>query len=302
MSLTLSTRASDLALWQAHTTRAGLRAAWPELDVQLLKVESRGDQDRTTELARFGRIGIFTVEVDRALLDGRARVAVHSLKDMTTTLQEGTRLVAVLPRGPVEDVLVGSTLSELQAGSTLATGSLRRGAMLKAAVPGLETVPARGNVPTRVERALAADGTPTVLARAGIVRLELDHAVGEVLDTETFVPAVGQGIVGLVVREDDDEARDLLQAINCSETYARALAERALLRAMHGGCNVPLGAHATISGDELRLTARVLSVDGTEELRAERTGSASDAEAIGNALAEELIAAGAARLVEEARA
>lgn len=302
MSLTLSTRASDLALWQAHTTQAGLRQAWPDLDVGLLKVESSGDQDRTTELARFGRIGIFTVEVDRALLDGRARVAVHSLKDMTTTLQEGTRLVAVLPRGPVEDVLVGSKLSELQAGSTLATGSLRRGAMLKAAVPGLETIPARGNVPTRVERALADGGTPTVLAKAGIVRLGLEHALGEVLDAETFVPAVGQGIVGLVVREDDDEARDLLQAINCTETFARALAERSLLRAMNGGCNVPLGAHATIHGDELQLCARVLSLDGTEDLRAERRGKSNDAEAIGSALAEELLAAGAGRLVAEARA
>lgn len=302
MSLTLSTRASDLALWQAHTTQAGLRQAWPDLDVKLLRVESHGDQDRTTELARFGRIGIFTVEVDRALLDGRARVAVHSLKDMTTTLQAGTRLVAVLPRGPVEDVLVGARLNELRAGSTLATGSLRRAAMLKAAVPGLETVPSRGNVPTRVERALAAGGTPTVLAKAGIVRLGLEHALGEVLDSETFIPAVGQGIVGLVVREDDDEARDLLQPIHCAATFARALAERALLRAMNGGCNVPLGAHATIDGDKLRLSARVLSVDGTEELRAERCGRASDAEAIGNALAEELLAAGAARLVAEARA
>lgn len=301
MSFVLSTRGSDLALWQAHTTQAALSAAWPDLDVQLLRVDSRGDQDRSTELARFGRIGIFTVEVDRALLDGRARVAVHSLKDMTTTLQEGTRLAAVLPRGPVEDVLVGSKLSGLSAGDTLATGSLRRGAMLSAAIPGLQLTPSRGNVPTRVERAQASGGTPTVLARAGIVRLGLEAVIDDVLDPVEFVPAVGQGIVGLVTREDDDDAARLLAALDCVETHSRALAERALLRAMHGGCNVPLGAHATIDGPELLLRARVLSADGREELRAERRGPVSAAETLGIDLAEELLSLGAGRLVAEAR-
>lgn len=301
MSFALSTRASKLALWQAHTTRDALRAAWPELDVEVLHVDSKGDQDRTTELARFGRIGIFTVEVDRALLDGRSRVAVHSLKDMTTTLQEGTRLAAVLPRGPVEDVLIGATLGTLKAGMDFATGSLRRGAMLCAAVPGLRIVPSRGNVPTRVERARAEGGTPTVLARAGMERLGMADQYDEILPTADFIPAVGQGIVGLVIREDDDEAAEHIAALDCAETHARALAERALLRAMHGGCNVPLGAHATVAAQQLTLRARVLSADGSEELRGERTGPVGDADDIGRALADELLAAGADRLVAEAR-
>lgn len=301
MTLALSTRASRLALWQAHTTRDALRTAWPELDVEVLRVDSKGDQDRSTELARFGRIGIFTVEVDRALLDGRAQVAVHSLKDMTTTLQEGTRLAAVLPRGPVEDVLVGATLDALQPGMEFATGSLRRGAMLCAAVPGLRIVPSRGNVPTRVERARADGGTPTVLARAGMERLGMAGLYDQVLDTCDFVPAVGQGIVGLVIRSDDDEAAERIAALDCAESHARALAERALLRAMHGGCNVPLGAHATIEDGQLLLRARVLSADGTEELRGERLGRSTDAEDIGRALADELLTQGADRLVAEAR-
>lgn len=301
MSFLLSTRGSDLALWQARTTLTGLQEAWPDLDVDLLRVDSRGDQDRSTELARFGRIGIFTVEVDRALLDGRARVAVHSLKDMTTTLQEGTRLAAVLPRGPVEDVLVGADLNALKAAGTLATGSLRRGAMLRAAIPGLELTPSRGNVPTRVERARSQGGVPTVLARAGILRLGLESVIEEVLDPLEFVPAVGQGIVGLVIREEDDEAASHLMPLNCVETHARALAERALLRAMHGGCNVPLGAHASVDGKNLSLRARVLSADGSEEIRAERSGEISSAETIGEDLAEELLSQGAGRLVKEAR-
>ena len=208
MTLRLATRGSELALWQARRTSELLGGA------EIVVVESSGDRDRVTELARFGSIGIFTVEVDRAVLDGRADVGVHSLKDMTTTLQDGVQLVGVLERGMTEDALVardGLTLDGLPPGARVGTGSLRRGAMLRAARPDLEVVPIRGNVGTRLAKVTGGELDATVLARAGLVRLGLEQHASDVLDTERFLPAVGQGIVGLTCRADDPATRERLQ-------------------------------------------------------------------------------------------
>ena len=300
MTLRLATRGSELALWQARRTSELLGGA------EIVVVESSGDRDRVTELARFGSIGIFTVEVDRAVLDGRADVGVHSLKDMTTTLQEGVQLVGVLERGMIEDALVardGLTLDGLPPGARVGTGSLRRGAMLRAARPDLEVVPIRGNVGTRLARVTGGELDATVLARAGLVRLGLEQHASDVLDTERFLPAVGQGIVGLTCRADDPATRERLQReARDPEAWAAALAERAFLRSMKGGCNAPVGGHATVAGERLSLAGRVLSVDGSRTVEGRVEGACAEAEALGLRLAEELAAEGGRDLVEEARA
>lgn len=300
MTLRLATRGSELALWQARRTSELLGGA------EIVVVESSGDRDRVTELARFGSIGIFTVEVDRAVLDGRADVGVHSLKDMTTTLQEGVQLVGVLERGMIEDALVardGLTLDGLPPGARVGTGSLRRGAMLRAARPDLEVVPIRGNVGTRLARVTGGELDATVLARAGLVRLGLEQHASDVLDTERFLPAVGQGIVGLTCRADDPATRERLQReARDPAAWAAALAERAFLRSMKGGCNAPVGGHATVAGERLSLAGRVLSVDGSRTVEGRVEGACAEAEALGLRLAEELAAEGGRDLVEEARA
>ncbi len=304
MTYVLATRKSKLALWQAETTRELLRAANPDLDVELLHVESSGDQNQKDALERFGRIGIFTVEVDRAVVDGRADAAVHSMKDMTTTLMEGVRLAGVLPRGPIEDAWIsprGVSLDELPAGSRVATGSMRRRAMLLARRPDLEPVGIRGNVDTRLRKLAAGEADAMILACAGLVRLGLAEHITEVLDSESFLPAVGQGLVGLTCRIDDDEARAQLRGISDLEAMDAGLAERGMLRGLRGGCNVPVGAHARVREGTLSLRARVLSLDGTEVIEGEVMGTRDHAAQLGQMLADDLLGRGAERLIEEAR-
>lgn len=296
----LATRGSQLALWQARTTQAILGE-----EHELLIVKSSGDLDRTTELARFGSIGIFTVEVDRAVLDGRAAVGVHSMKDMTTTLQEGIVLAGCLPRGLVEDALIsrdGVSLDALAAGSRVGTGSLRRGSMLRAARGDIEVVPQRGNVNTRLAQVLDGDLDACLLARAGLERLGLAQHISEVLGVDRFLPAVGQGVVGITCREDDSETRAIVEnKLRDPDAWAAALAERAFLRGTNGGCNAPIAGHATVGGGEVHLRGRVLSVDGTRRLEGEVRGEVAAAEDLGSALAEDLLSKGAAALVDEAR-
>jgi hydroxymethylbilane synthase len=301
MKFPLATRSSALALWQAESVARALKAAWSDLDPELLRVTSSGDADQSSDLARFGRIGIFTVEVDRALLDGRAHAAVHSLKDMTTTLHEGVMLSGVLGRGPVEDVLVGARLDELREGARVATGSLRRAAMLRAVRPDLQVVQIRGNVATRLEKLDRGDAEALLMARAGLERLGLGERIAEVLDTRRFLPAVGQGIVGITCRHGDWERHDRVQAIRDYEAWDEAIAERSWLRTLRGGCNVPAGANARAVEGQLYIRGRVLSIDGSEAIEGELSGHRGDAESLGRALAEELLANGAGRLIEAAR-
>lgn len=305
MKLVLATRGSALALWQAEAASHALRTASPDLSVEILTVKSGGDADQSTELARFGRTGIFTAEVDDALLSGRAQIGVHSLKDVPTTLPDGLVLGGVLLRGPAEDVLVsrdGLALERLPIGARVATGSVRRAAMLRRLRPDLEIVAIRGNVDTRLVKLARGEADALVLARAGLERLGLGSRITQVFTQEQCLPAPSQGIVGLVCRADDAAARRHLERARDREAMAEALAERALLHALHGGCNAPIGAHARAHGNALTLHARVVSLDGRECLDDHIQGSIDDAEALGLALAELLEARGAKRIVDAARA
>jgi len=302
--IVLATRGSALALWQAEATSRALRAGNSDLVVHILTVKSGGDRDQTTELARFGRTGIFTAEVDAALLERRAHAGVHSLKDVPTSFPDGLVLASVLARGSPEDVLVSrndTKLANLRRGARVATGSVRRAAMLRRLRSDLAIVEIRGNVDTRLAKLDAGDADAIVLARAGLERLGLAARITQILTREESVPAPGQGIVGIVCRADDVATRAHLDRICDREAAAEALAERALLHALHGGCNAPLGAHARARDDVITLVARVLSEDGRECIDDSIHGSIDDAEALGRALAERMAAAGAKRLIDAAR-
>lgn len=301
----IATRGSKLALWQANRTRELLLAAHPEQRVELLTVESSGDADQKSDLSRFGRTGIFTAEVDNAVLSGKARIGVHSLKDMTTSLPEGLVLAATLPRGPVEDVLVsreGKHLAELPRGARVATGSVRRIAMLKRLRPDLEVVGMRGNVDTRLAKLARGEADAMLMARAGLVRLGFEKHITEVFPLDQFLPAVGQGIVGITCRTEDVEAQKRVAGIGDENSFCAALAERALLAGLHGGCNAPVGAQARCSGNALTLRACVLSLDGTEYLEESFVGTTAEAAHIGRELSARLVARGAKRLIDSARA
>ncbi len=305
MKIVLATRGSPLALWQAKEVERLLRSARADADVRLSVVASTGDRDDRTDLASFGRTGLFTAEIDRAVLQGEADAGVHSLKDMTTTLETGLALGGTLARGAAEDALVsrdGATLASLRQGARVATGSARRVAMLRRARPDLEVVAIRGNVDTRLAKLQRGEIDAIVLARAGLERLGLGGRITQVLGPPEFLPAVGQGIVGLTCRASDADAGRALAGITDRESWAEALAERALLRGLRGGCNAPVGARARAAENAIAIRATVLSSDGRRSVDGARSGPIEEAEAIGRALAEDLVARGAAALIEAARA
>jgi hydroxymethylbilane synthase len=298
-ALRIGTRGSPLALWQANHVADRLRPVVAPRAVELVHVPTEGDRDQSASLAHIGGRGVFTKEIERALLDGRVDVAVHSLKDLPTQPVEGLVLAAVPPRGPTGDVLVsanGIAFDALPPGARVATGSLRRRAQLLHRRPDLRLADIRGNVETRL-RKLRDDGYDAlVLAQAGLERLGLDVAA-EVLDPAWMLPAVGQGALGLECRSDDADTRAILARLEDPTTRRAVEAERALLYHLGGGCQVPLGALAAVVGDELTLRAAVLALDGTRRVAGEATGPAADAADVGRHLADRLRGLGAAELL-----
>lgn len=299
--LRIGTRGSPLALWQAHHVIGLLRAAVPDIAVELVEIETIGDQVRDVPLVQLGGEGAFTKAIQQALLENRVDVAVHSLKDLPTFAVPGLVLAAVPPRGPAGDALVSlkhRSFDALPQGAVVATSSLRRKAQLLHRRPDLKLVDIRGNVDTRM-RKLAEQGLDaTVLAEAGLVRLGLGDRVTEVLDDTWMLPAVGQGALGLECREDDYELRAFLKDnVNHRPAKLAVLAERATLRELGGGCHVPIGAKTTLVGSELTLRGVVLSPDGSRRIAAEIAGPASQAETLGVELARQLCAQGAAELL-----
>lgn len=298
--LRLGTRGSQLALWQANHVAALLRPLAAPRAVELVLIETEGDRVRDRPLSQIGGDGLFTKEIQNALLDGRADVAVHSLKDLPTAPVEGLTLAAVPTRGPAGDAFVSERhrrFSDLPQGATVATSSLRRQAQLAHRRADLKLVMLRGNVETRLRKLTDQGLDAILLAEAGLVRLGLEGRITEILDRAWMLPAVGQGALGLECRSDDFVTRGLLAPLNDAATRAAVLAERAFLRGLGGGCLVPIGALGVVQDGTLSLRGCVLSRDGSRRIDGEQSGEAGAAEDVGLGLAERLASEGARELL-----
>jgi hydroxymethylbilane synthase len=302
--LRLGTRGSRLALWQSSWVARAIADLPHGPEVELTILKTRGDAVTDRPLAEVGGTGVFVKELEDALLRRDIDLAVHSLKDLETRMPDGLTLAAVPARAPVEDCLVAAgpvTLATLPEGAVVATGSPRRAALLRAARPDLRFAPLRGNVPTRIEKIQAGEAVATVLARAGLTRLDLTAHIREVLDPARFLPAAGQGALGIQCRLDDAETLTLLAMLDHAATRVAVTAERSFLRTLGSGCHLAAGAWGRPSpgGAGLLLGGFVGSAAGMELHRAERTGPAAEADALGTALARDLLSRATPALVHE---
>ena len=301
-SLTIATRESPLALWQAEYVQAELRRAHPGLKVRLLGMTSRGDQLLDVPLAKVGGKGLFVKELETALLDGSADIAVHSMKDVPMEFPDGLGLGVICAREDPTDAFVSNrfaSLADLPAGSVVGTSSLRRECQLRARRPDLEVRFLRGNVNTRLRKLDAGEYDAIILASAGLIRLGFADRIAESIPVADSLPAGGQGAVGIELRSADEEVRHLLQALHHEPTAWRVTAERAMNQRLQGGCQVPIACYAEFleQGDTLRLRGLVGQPDGLRILRAEGAAPAGEAEALGIRVAEDLLAQGAAEIL-----
>lgn len=303
----IGSRGSALALWQAHWVRDRLHEAFPSSSVEIVIIKTTGDRILDAPLSRIGDKGLFTREIERALLDGAIDLAVHSLKDLPTQLPEGLALGAVTEREDVRDVFLPRpdatvrTLAGQPAGAVIATGSLRRTSQLLHRRPDLTVVDLRGNLNTRYQKLTGSTWGGMILARAGVVRLGWADRIGETLDPTTMLPAVGQGALGIEIRAGDTRVREVIRCLHHEPTARATTAERALLRALEGGCQVPIGTYARIENGALVMDALVGSLDGTQVVRGSRQAAPADADALGRALADELLTRGARAILEAIR-
>jgi hydroxymethylbilane synthase len=298
--LRIATRKSPLALWQANHVAALWRERFPDAEVSLVEMTTAGDRLVEGPLQASGGKDLFVKELETALLEDKADLAVHSLKDVTSAFPQGLLLAAVPEREDARDAWVsprGIKLLQLPLGARVGTSSLRRACLLKAARPDLQIVPLRGNVQTRLKKTEALELGGTVLAMAGLVRLGLAQHVTEVLPLELSLPAVGQGALALEARGKDRAVLERAHALEHRATRLAIDAERAFLARLEGGCNVPLGGYAVLEGEQLFLRGFVGSPAGTEVLRGEARGPSAAAAALGHRLADELLARGAASLL-----
>jgi len=300
--LVIASRESLLALWQARHIQTKTRALYPELAVSILGMTTTGDQILDTPLAKIGGKGLFVKELEVAMQEGRADIAVHSMKDVPMNLPEGFTLAAIGEREDPRDALVSNeykSLAELPAGAVVGTSSLRRQALLKAHYPHLVIAPLRGNVQTRLRKLDEGQYAAIVLAAAGLKRLELSARIACSLSPTESLPAVGQGAIGIECLAQRVDLLELMAPLNHPDTAACVTAERAMSRRLAGSCQTPLGAYAQILNGQLSLSGFVADLDGTRFVQATLVGSPADAEKIGIALAEELLAQGAGKILAE---
>jgi hydroxymethylbilane synthase len=302
VTLRIATRKSPLALWQARYVADLLRAQEPGLLVELHELMTRGDKILEVPLAQVGGKGLFVKEIEDALLQGDAQIAVHSMKDLPALLAPGLVVAAMPAREDPRDALCSprwKTLDRLPQGARVGTSSLRRSAQLKAVRPDLQLEVVRGNVQTRLRK--ASEGLDAVvLAYAGLRRLGLADQATQVFSPEEMLPAVAQGALALEARADDPATLERLARLDDPGTRVRVEAERGFLARIEGGCQVPIAGFATVAGGEVHLRALVASVDGTRVIRGERRGPLAGARAMGEALADELIGRGAGVILREA--
>lgn len=291
----IGTRGSPLALWQANETRRRLGAAHPELApddaIEIVVIRTSGDKLQQGALTDVGGKGLFTKEIEEAMLEGSIDIAVHSMKDVPTWFPEGLMIDCFLPREDPRDALIAPTfgsIADLPSGITVGTASLRRKALLLHRRPDLKVVPLRGNVDTRLGKVTAGEVDATFLALAGLIRLGRDDVGATAIAADEMLPAVCQGIVGIERRTDDERVAALLAPLNDTETTNRAAAERTLLAGLDGSCRTPIAALADISGNDMHFRAAIVRPDGSELIETERRGAVADAAVMGNDAADEL--------------
>jgi hydroxymethylbilane synthase len=293
--LVIASRGSQLALWQARWVEGRLAALGHECRIDIIK--TTGDKITDVPLAKVGTKGLFTKEIEEALLEGRADLAVHSLKDLPTELPEGLVLAAVPEREDPRDAIVGRRLADLPPGARVGTSSLRRAAQLRKLRPDLVLESVRGNIDTRLRKLDAGQYDAILLAAAGLKRLGWENRIAEILESEVMCPAVGQGALAIETRASGP-GRDACAALDDPATHAAVTAERGVLAALGGGCQVPIGARAVVEKGRLRLVGVVASPDGSEVVRAASEGAAEDAARIGRELGADLLERGGRRILE----
>ena len=299
----IATRRSALALWQANHVAAILAKNIPDITTELLKITTRGDKILDAPLAKIGGKGLFVKELEQAMLDQKADIAVHSMKDVPVLFPPGLQLSAILPREDPTDAFVSfnySRLDQLPRNAIIGTSSLRRQSQLLANNPGFTIKTLRGNVNTRLKKLEKGEYDAIILASAGLKRLGLEQQITQQLSPEDMLPAIGQGAIGIESRVDDEQLNQWLQHINHPETAIRVAAERGLNKGLNGGCQVPIGGFSELAGDhQIRLRGLVAQPDGSEIIRAENSGDANQASKIGADLAKQLLSMGADRILAE---
>ncbi|WP_070962905.1 hydroxymethylbilane synthase [Vibrio sonorensis] len=298
----IATRKSPLALWQAHYVKDALQAAHPGLEVELVTMVTKGDIILDTPLAKVGGKGLFVKELEVAMLENRADLAVHSMKDVPVDFPEGLGLVTICEREDPRDAFVSNqytSIDELPQGAIVGTCSLRRQCQLQSYRPDIQIKELRGNVGTRLSKLDAGEYDAIILAAAGLKRLKLEERIQSFIEPEQSLPAVGQGAVGIECRTDDQRLLELLAPLNHDDTADRVKCERAMNLTLEGGCQVPIGSYALLEGEDIWLRALVGEPDGSKIVRGEIRGPRTDAEKLGIELANQLLNQGAKEILEK---
>jgi hydroxymethylbilane synthase len=306
-NIRIGTRGSELALWQTYHVKALLETRFPGISIDVHKIKTTGDKILDAPLAKIGDKGLFTKELEIALLDNRVDIAVHSFKDVPTLVPDGLLIAAVLEREDVHDVFIANpkkahqTFAGMPRNSIIATGSLRRKCQLLNARPDLQIVEIRGNLNTRMKKLDTSAWDGMILAKAGVLRLGWALRITDILPLELMLPAVGQGALAIESRAGDQRVQEMLHTLHHPATAAAVSAERALLHYLEGGCQIPIGAYGQIHGNELRLDAVIGSLDGERMVQGKIAGTIADAEQIGIDLAKDLFARGGKEILKEIR-
>jgi len=306
MKIRIGTRKSKLALWQSEWVKMKIEEKFPEVEVELVKIVTKGDKILDVPLAKIGDKGLFTKEIEEAMLRGEVDIAVHSLKDVPSKLPEGLTLIAYSDREDPRDAFLSCgkyTLSTLPKGAVVGTSSLRRKAQLRILRPDLEIMDLRGNVDTRIRKLKEGQYDGIILAAAGVKRLGWEDEIDEILSPQVMIPSVCQGILGIEGREGDEEVIEIVRkAVNSPESEMAATIERAFLKTVEGGCQVPLGCYAVVNEDRVHVRAFISDLEGRFYHREEgvfRCGNLRDAEKIGIQIAERLLSAGGRQILRE---
>ncbi len=304
ITIKIGTRGSQLALYQANKVRETIEENFPKLTAEIVIIHTKGDKILDVSLSKIGDKGLFTKELELAILNNEVDMAVHSLKDLPTFFPKGLKLGAVLKRGEVRDALVskeGKTLDQLGPNDVIATSSLRRKAQLLAYNPDLKIIDIRGNMNTRITKMDNGHCDAMIMAAAGLQRLGLDERITEIIDTEVMLPAVSQGAIGIEIRENDTVIEDIMNGINHQETMVITNAERAFLKSMEGGCQIPIGCYTTKNGDDFSFTGLVTDLEGKRYIKLSLNGKIDEAETIALEVSKQMATKGAKEILEEIR-